>query len=343
MPNQLIDNQGHRLADAINAIAPHASAGRFAVGYFFLSGFNAVAESIKGLDKLQLLIGATTNRQTVEQLALGYRRRELIEEKLREQRFAPLAKAMEETASTIRQHISELQPGELEERTIATLADLIANGKLDVRIYTRGVLHAKAYIFDYRVPQPNSRGIGIVGSSNLTEPGLTSNTELNVQVDDDANVITGEGLHQELCEWFDKLWAEARPFSAELMRELQESWALTLARPYDVYLKMLFEMVRSRLEDDSSKLVLPEEIPLAAYQKVAVQQAIGMVKTYRGAFVADVVGVGKSFIGSAVARHCYEAERRRRLARSSGRVEDRRQSLLSVDGGSYQHGQHGTP
>lgn len=313
MPNQLIDNHSHTLASAINAIAPHASAGHFAVGYFFLSGFTAVVDAIKGLDRLQLLIGTTTNRQTVEQLALGYRRRELIEEKLRAEQHAPVGKAMEETAAAIRRHISELQPGEREEHTIVTLADLIAKGKIDVRIYTRGVLHAKAYIFDYRVPQPNSRGIGIVGSSNLTEPGLTSNTELNVQVDDDANILTSEGLHRDLCEWFDNLWAEAKPFTVELMRELQESWALAVAHPYDVYLKMLFEIVRGRLEDDATKLVLPEEIPLAAYQKVAVHQAIGMVKTYRGAFVADVVGVGKSFIGSAVARHFYEAERRRPL------------------------------
>ena len=70
MPNQLIDNQEHRLADAVNAIAPHASAGRFAVGYFFLSGFNAIVEGIQGLDKLHLLIGTTTNRQTVSSQAI---------------------------------------------------------------------------------------------------------------------------------------------------------------------------------------------------------------------------------------------------------------------------------
>ncbi|MBI2907526.1 MAG: helicase [Chloroflexi bacterium] len=311
MPDQLVDNQTLRLSDAINALIPHASIGRFAVGYFFLSGFNAIADGLAGLDKLHLLIGTTTNRETVEQLALGCRRRELVEEKMREQRFASVERAFGETTASIRLHISELQPGEREERTIATLADLIASGKIEVRVYTRGVLHAKAYILDYRVPQPNSRGIGIVGSSNLTEAGLSSNTELNVQVDDNANIITGEGLHRDLCQWFDRLWAEAKPFSQELMRELRESWAMALASPYDVYLKMLFELVRSRLEGDASRLVLPGEIPLAAYQKVAVQQAIRMVDQFGGAFVADVVGVGKSFVGAATARYYYEAERRR--------------------------------
>ena len=313
MTERLIDNQTTRLVEAINAVLPHAQAARFATGYLFVSGLQPIAEGLRQLEHVNLLIGTTTNRDTIEQLALGYRRRELVEEKLRQQRHVNVDRAMGDTVLAIRQSISEMQPGEREARTISALAELIASGKLDVRVYTRGVLHAKAYIFDYRNPQPNSRGIGIVGSSNLTEPGLASNTELNVQVDDNADIISGEGLHRDLCGWFDQLWNEARPFSPELMTELNESWALSVASPYDVYLKMLFELVRGRLEGDEARLLLPEEIPLAAYQKVAVQQAIRMVNQYGGAFVADVVGVGKSFIGSAVARFFYESERRRPL------------------------------
>jgi len=313
MTDRLIDNRDTRLVDAINAVLPHAGAARFATGYLFVSGLQPIAEGLRGLDSLKLLIGTTTNRETIEQLTLGYRRRELIEEKLREQRHLNVDRAMTETAQAIRQSISEMQPGEREAQTITTLAELIASGKLDVRVYTRGVLHAKAYVFDYRNPQPNSRGIGIVGSSNLSEPGLATNTELNVQVDDNADIITGEGLHRGLCEWFDQLWAEAKPFSPELMTELKESWALCVASPYDVYLKMLFELVRGRIEEEETRLVLPGEIPLAAYQKVAVQQAIRMVNDFGGAIVADVVGVGKSFVGSAVARYFYESERRRPL------------------------------
>lgn len=313
MPDRLIDNANLKLADAITQIIPHATEARFAVGYFFLSGFQAIADSLGQLEGIKVLIGTVTNRETIEQMALGYRRRELIQEKMLQQRGTRVDQAIGETASSIRLNLSELQPGEEEEHTIATLADLIANGKMDIRIYTRGVLHAKAYIFDYRHPQPNSNGIGIVGSSNLTEPGLASNTELNVQVDDDADLFTHEGLHSDLCEWFDKLWAEAKPFSEHLLTELRSSWAMAVANPYDVYLKMLFELVRNRLEDDGSRLILPEDIPLASYQKVAVHQSIGMVQNYGGAFIADVVGVGKSFVGAAVARHFYEAERRRPL------------------------------
>ena len=41
---------------------------RFAVGYLFLSGLTSVAKQLFGLKELRLLIGNTTNRETVETL-----------------------------------------------------------------------------------------------------------------------------------------------------------------------------------------------------------------------------------------------------------------------------------
>jgi HKD family nuclease len=44
---------------------------------------------------------------------------------------------------------------------------------MKVRIFTSGRLHAKAYIFDYPAGR-FEKGIGIVGSSNLSLSGLVS-------------------------------------------------------------------------------------------------------------------------------------------------------------------------
>jgi len=41
---------------------------RFAVGYLFLSGLTSVAKRLLNLKELRLLIGNTTNRETVEML-----------------------------------------------------------------------------------------------------------------------------------------------------------------------------------------------------------------------------------------------------------------------------------
>ena len=82
---------------------------------------------------------------------------------------------------------------------------MITEKRLLVRVYTKGRLHAKAYIFDYRGDGRYEKGAAIVGSSNLTLSGLNHNTELNV-------VVQGNANHAELCRWFDALWDEAEDF-----------------------------------------------------------------------------------------------------------------------------------
>lgn len=67
--------------------------------------------------------------------------------------------------------------------------DLIAflrADRVEVRLYEQGFLHAKAYLFHQDVVGPHHRSdrlrpyAAIVGSSNFTGPGLTSNRELNI-------------------------------------------------------------------------------------------------------------------------------------------------------------------
>ncbi len=55
--------------DHINRILASTDSARFAVGYFFLSGLTRIAERLAVVKELRLLIGNTTNRETLEQLA----------------------------------------------------------------------------------------------------------------------------------------------------------------------------------------------------------------------------------------------------------------------------------
>ena len=48
---------------------------------------------------------------------------------------------------------------------------------------------------------------------------------------------------------------------------------------------------------------------LADFQKVAVRQAIQMIRDHGGVFVSDVVGLGKSYIGAGVVKHFERIER----------------------------------
>ena len=81
-------------------------------------------------------------------------------------------------------------------------------------------------------------------------------------------------------------------------------------------MKTLYALVRDRLEGEDDKDILwDDEITkrLADFQKVAVRQAVQMVKDYGGAFVADVVGLGKSYIGAAIVKHFERTDHARAL------------------------------
>lgn len=85
--HDIIDNRNHRLADHINCILASTESARFAVGYFFLSGLTSIAERLAGVRELRLLIGNTTNHETLEQIAEGYGRLELVAERVEEQKL----------------------------------------------------------------------------------------------------------------------------------------------------------------------------------------------------------------------------------------------------------------
>lgn len=120
----------------------------------------------------------------------------------------------------------------------------------------------------------HEKGIAVVGSSNLTISGVTHNTELNV-------IVQGNSNHTELVRWFDDLWDESQDFDETLMQEMRESWAYAFMRPYDIYMKTIYALVKDRLEGEDDKDILwADEITsrLADFQKVAVRQAIQIIR-----------------------------------------------------------------
>ncbi|MBW4666695.1 MAG: helicase [Cyanomargarita calcarea GSE-NOS-MK-12-04C] len=318
--HDIIDNRNQKLVDQIKRILDSSEAAHFAVGYFFLSGFTAIAERLTSIKELRLLIGNTTNRETIEQIAQGYRRLELIEDKIEAQKYPKRSeekRMASETAANIRSSIELMDQTDEAETLVKNLVQMIEEKRLHVRVYTKGTLHAKAYIFDYgtiydnkgRALERQEKGIAVVGSSNLTLSGITHNTELNV-------TIHGNDNHTELTNWFDELWNEAEDFNEALMTEMKQSWAGLPVQPYDVYMKTLYSLVKDRLEDTASKdLIIEDEISkqLADFQKVAVNHAVRNIRDYDGAFVSDVVGLGKSFIGAAIVKRFEQVERSRPL------------------------------
>jgi hypothetical protein len=78
------------LANHINLILASSEPARFAVGHLFLSGLAPVAEKLARVKELRLLIGNTINRETLEQLAEGYQRLEMVADAVEAQAFPSL-------------------------------------------------------------------------------------------------------------------------------------------------------------------------------------------------------------------------------------------------------------
>ena len=83
----------------------------------------------------------------------------------------------------------DLEAEPFSEETVRLVEDLIAflrAEKVQVRLYDKGFLHAKAYLFHQDRVTPDNLSdrlcpfAAIVGSSNFTGPGLQSNRELNL-------------------------------------------------------------------------------------------------------------------------------------------------------------------
>ena len=206
-----------------------------AVGYFFMSGFDAVADDLARLNKVRILVGRT-DRQVLEEVALGLQQSDALRARLEADsvvRRRQRAEIAQQAVANIADGVATLPQTADSERAVSRLRDMIAVNRVEVRAYLRSPLHAKAYLCWY--DNHAEPGAAVVGSSNLTLAGFEGNTELNVRV-------TGDAEMAELGRWFDELWEDSEDISDALVSELNRSWPLAQTPPYHVYLKALYEL-----------------------------------------------------------------------------------------------------
>ncbi len=202
----------------------YSKAADIAVGYLFVSGFDAVAEEIAALDKARILVGRT-DRPTLEDVARGLQQAEALQARLDGDgtvRRSDREEIGAQAVRTVAEGVARMPQTDEAQCGVRRLRDLIAAGKVEIKTYPKGMLHAKAYLCWYR--NGAEPGAAIVGSSNFTLAGFTGNTELNVRV-------TGDSEMRALKEWFEALWAESVDVTEEIAVELRRSWAVAQTPP----------------------------------------------------------------------------------------------------------------
>ena len=277
-----------------------ASRADIAVGYFFVSGFGAVADELSRLGKVRILVGRT-DRQTLEAVALGLQQQDALRARLNVDSTIPRSQReafTQDAVGEITSGVSVLPQTDDSQQAVERLRHMIGAGFLEIRAYPKDLLHAKAYLCWY--DSHAEPGAAIVGSSNFTLSGFTGNTELNVRV-------TGDAEMAELSRWFDALWADSVDITHTLTVELDRSWAIARTPPYYVYLKALYELYGRGVSDDPDLPIHTGPVELANFQVDAVSWGLKTIDRYGGCYIGDVVGLGKTYIGAELLRQLKQS------------------------------------
>lgn len=241
-----------------------------ATGYFEIGSLLALKDEWRQVDKIRILMGDEVSKRTKSAFEEGMRS---VTVRLDDSLEAEKAK-------------NDFLVG------VPTIVDAIKSGQIECRVYRKDKFHAKAYITHAR--QEVIGSFGLVGSSNLTYPGLTENIELNVQ-------ITGTPV-KVLQEWYEEHWAAAEDVSPEILRTVERH--IHEYSPFEVYAKSLQEFFRGHeMTADEWELTGPENggshmySVLDQYQKEGYHNLLKIAKRRGGTFLCDGVGLGKTYIG----------------------------------------------
>ncbi|TBR57604.1 NgoFVII family restriction endonuclease [Westiellopsis prolifica IICB1] len=271
----------------------------FCVGYFNLRGWRKIDDLIEqyvGNEKAccRLLIGMQSRESDEVHAAftLGSGDGRIDN--------SAIARYKKQMASEFRQQLTIGAPTNQDEAGLRRLSYQLKTKKLIIKLFLRHPLHAKLYLVHRQ--DPNAPIVGFLGSSNLTLPGLAKQGELNVDIlDHDAC--------NKLQKWFDDRWQEygCIDISKELAEIIDESWAREkLIPPYHIYLKIAYHLSHEAIAGLSEFRIPREFNNLFDFQKAAVQLAARHVTRRGGVLVGDVVGLGKTLVGTALAKILQE-------------------------------------
>ena len=298
---ELIDNRdGNTLAKALcqairdlNQSRSSLKEIRIATAFFSPSGFFRISESLSRAGCTRLMLGADLPSDSMSLRRKIDEDQSQFEERQLKVGFEKLEKALNDEQA----RMPFTRDGT---RALKNLIGVLKAGNVEVRRYEKAFLHAKTYILtgtpvEELCDKPADTGV-IVGSSNLTYAGLTTNLELNL-ARRDARVV------RQAVQWFDSLWEEAEPYDlTELYEEMFQP-----RDPWDVFLFVLWRLYGEEMDQE------PEDtgnLPLTSFQKHGVFRALRLIEKNGGVIVADEVGLGKTFIAGEILKRYLDRRQR---------------------------------
>jgi hypothetical protein len=252
---RIIDNSREKLAEVLNRELAEVAEVAIATAYFNVMGFGDVENGLDG-KPLRLLLGRPPE-ETI--------------------------KWEDEILHELEEYEDDPQYFRLLQRAIAFFED----PSRQVRIVDGRFFHGKAFMGANPSLGEVRNGFAVVGSSNFTHGGLTTNLELNM-------LNTDREAVQELADWFQRQWNDSRDYKEEFLSMLKAfttSWS-----PYEVAAKALWETYKHELEKRAENILKH----LYPHQQLSTIDALNKLEEHNGVLIADSTGLGKTRIALAI-------------------------------------------
>lgn len=216
----------------------------------------------------------------------------------------------------IRTDIHDLEIKDEYKNVINILLKYCGTEKIQIRVYSKNAkdeaefLHSKCYIFS-----GSTFSFGIIGSSNFTQKGLLGNAELNYLETDPSRITArpthGSNTKGHIC-WFEEKWLLSEDWTQVFLEQIIKKSPIYIDinkkkikefTPYEQYIKLLqikFGDIVDKSLGQQIETYLPANIHKLEYQIEAVKRCISIMHEHGGFMLADVVGLGKTIIGTLI-------------------------------------------
>jgi len=283
---------GNNLRDRFNTLL--TSDTRFfdcLVGYFYISGFHKIYPALENVEKVRILVGLQTDRTAYELWQHARRDGELS---------LSHASTKQRVSQSVLDELEKAPDAQAIETGVHKFVEWLRSEKLEIKAHPSENLHAKVYIMTFSEGD-RDKGRVITGSSNLTQSGLLDNLEFNVELKTRAD-------YEFALAKFNELWEIAVDLRKPYEDTVTNRSPFAHFTPYELYLKFLYEYFRDELNlpAEIEDVFLPTGFKKLKYQEEAVLNARKVLDEYGGAFLADVVGLGKTYMSALLAHHINE-------------------------------------
>ncbi len=264
------------------------------VGYFRASGYFKIRPLLEDVPNIRILVGIN-----VDQILAKYQSKGLLFQ-------GDANQTLKEFLSETKTDIQDAKYSQEIENGILQFIEDICSKKIEVKAHPSKKLHAKIYIFKPENWSEHKTGSVITGSSNLTDAGLGGsgdsnfNYEFNVKLQDYDDV-------KFASDEFERLWLEGISIlPVEIKKVKKETYLNDDFTPFEIYVKFLIEYFGKSVEFDPNSITdLPEGFKRLSYQVDAVNQGFQLLDDHNGFFLSDVVGLGKTVVGTLIAKKFF--------------------------------------